>query len=664
MSLSFTVIQRIAGGFALMVLLLIALGLSGLSSKNSLSGSLDEVSTATTSRGLSYRLQVALLEVGHYADAFHLSQELGSETEMRAGFDKAHKKLDELAGQLKQASAGYEEFAQPLKAFEDSAATVVATAEELFKTHHADLEFAAGAKRQKPQLENTGDELDTLLADALDAGAEGEAKDALETLRQNVKESLITASDALRFDSTDSIRVAVKDVNALADSLSQAGDKVAKSSLANAGEIGAAVAKFKDLLNGAQAPLPLYLQSYEMYDKGLATGKTLEGQIDAARTKADKLVELTNKRADTAKSDAGTASATATALILIISLSAIAMAAVVAWWVIGSIRKPLARIGHVLQQIAGGDFTQRAEIKTADEFGELGRNVDELTHRLRGMLRNIAGSSVQLAAAAEETAAITSQTSTSIAQQKLQTDAIATAMAEMAATVDEVARSAENTLREVKGAQDVAQNGQAVVNANIETINNLSGEIEDASKVITQLDEYSNSIGKVLDVIRSVADQTNLLALNAAIEAARAGEHGRGFAVVADEVRTLASRTQESTREINTMIDNLQSGVRNAVMVMELSRKETANGVEQAGEAGRALEAITRMVGVINDMSTHIASAAEEQSATTQDMHQNIVSISEIAEQTSEGANQTNQACEDLAKLAEQLQHLVAQFKV
>ena len=237
-------------------------------------------------------------------------------------------------------------------------------------------------------------------------------------------------------------------------------------------------------------------------------------------------------------------------------------------------------------------------------------------------------------------------------------------MAEMTATVNEVANSANSTLQEVQGANAETQTGQEIVRQNIATINSLASEIESASGVIYKLNEYSDNIGSVLDVIRGIADQTNLLALNAAIEAARAGEQGRGFAVVADEVRTLASKTQESTSEIQGMIERLQNGTKDAVTVMEKSQDEARISVDQTAKAGKALESITRAVGVINDMSTHIASSAEEQSAVTNEMHENITTISSLADQTAQGSNESLDASQQLAKLAAELKQMVSQFKI
>ncbi|NHZ69797.1 MAG: methyl-accepting chemotaxis protein, partial [Thermotogales bacterium] len=259
---------------------------------------------------------------------------------------------------------------------------------------------------------------------------------------------------------------------------------------------------------------------------------------------------------------------------------------------------------------------------------------------------------------------VTSTTREGVQRQKSEIDQVATAMTEMAATVQEVARNAATAAGAARDANEEAGSGKRVVKETIQAINSLAGEVQSASDVINQLAADSEAIGGVLDVIRGIAEQTNLLALNAAIEAARAGEQGRGFAVVADEVRTLAQRTQTSTQEIQSMIEKVQSGARNAVNVMESGREQAAGSVSKAGEAGTSLETINSAVSAINDMNMQIASAAEEQSAVAEEINRNIVNIGIVADETADGSNKIANANEDLVRLGGQLQSIVSMFKV
>jgi methyl-accepting chemotaxis protein len=282
---------------------------------------------------------------------------------------------------------------------------------------------------------------------------------------------------------------------------------------------------------------------------------------------------------------------------------------------------------------------------------------------LRNMIGKISGATTQLAAAAEETSSITEETSRGVQAQQAEIDSIASAMNEMTATVQEVARNAADASSAADKADREAKSGALVATEAIGGIDSLVAEVNSASSVIRNLEQESENIGSVLDVIRGIAEQTNLLALNAAIEAARAGEQGRGFAVVADEVRTLASRTQQSTQEIQDMILRLQDGAVNAVKVMEAAQGKAQSSSDLVEKAAESLAMIAGSVSSINDMSAMIASAAEEQSSVAAEMQSNMNNIREVADRSADGAQQTAQASEELARLAAEQQALMAQFK-
>ena len=319
---------------------------------------------------------------------------------------------------------------------------------------------------------------------------------------------------------------------------------------------------------------------------------------------------------------------------------------------------------HGLQAMAKGDLTYKMRIEGKDEFAWMCWEYSQARKGFSKLVQDMLGNSSQLAAAAEELSAITEQTNNGIMRQQGETEQVATAMNEMSATVTEVANNAANAANAARDADEQANSGSEVVKGTVETIHMLASEVERTADVIASLKEDSVNIGTVLDVIRDIAEQTNLLALNAAIEAARAGEQGRGFAVVADEVRTLASRTQQSTSEINDMIERLQSGANQAVSAMQLGRSKAEESVEQAAKAGQALEAITGVVDNIKTMNMQIASAAEQQSATAEEINRNIVNITEVAQETASGSRETASASDELARLAAELQSQVGSFQV
>ncbi|WP_371917452.1 methyl-accepting chemotaxis protein [Pseudomonas sp. M30-35] len=286
-----------------------------------------------------------------------------------------------------------------------------------------------------------------------------------------------------------------------------------------------------------------------------------------------------------------------------------------------------------------------------------------MTLSLRELINHIGGGVGQIAAAAEQLSAITAQTSSGVQEQKLETEQTATAMHEMAATVQEVAQNADQASVAAREADQEAQQGNLVVQQAVGQINSLAGEVEQSAQAIQALNLESERIGSVLEVIRSVAEQTNLLALNAAIEAARAGEQGRGFAVVADEVRALAQRAYSSTEEIEALIAGLQSMAKDAVTQMDSSLSLTQRTVVLAAQAGDALGRITQSVSTIEQMNHQIAAAAEEQSSVAENISESITRVRDIGEQSASASEQTAESSAELARLGVELQGLVKRFR-
>ena len=350
-----------------------------------------------------------------------------------------------------------------------------------------------------------------------------------------------------------------------------------------------------------------------------------------------------------------------TAIIAIIS---IIIAIVIARFTLVSITRPLSQVNKMLNIVSSGDLSRKLDETGKDEFAQLAKNCNRLIDSLRHLIEGIVNRSVQLAAAAEQTSTVTTKSTIAIEDQRNQVEKAACATTEMSSTAQTVLSSANDALGEIKHADDEAERVKTISNRNRQTIQQLANEVEEAAHVINNLQKDTASIGSILDVIRGIADQTNLLALNAAIEAARAGEQGRGFAVVADEVRTLASRTQASTSEIQSMIESLQSGAGKAVTVMDAGKAKASDCVRQSEEAETALETITQAVHEAFDRSSQIATAAKEQSIVSSEISQNLESIVAIAEQTTAGSQQTAASSSEVARLSEELQQSVQEFKL
>lgn len=329
-----------------------------------------------------------------------------------------------------------------------------------------------------------------------------------------------------------------------------------------------------------------------------------------------------------------------------------------------STRSSLSSLGKVMDKVAAGDLTAHFKVQSRDELGELGSAFNQTVQRIHALLEQVNGTVHDVEGQATRVQHVSTQSSQAVAQQRAQIEQVATAMNEMSATSQEVANSAAAAVSNAHNVNDETVSGRARVEQQVISIQKLAHEIDTSVVVINQLASNSKSIGQVLDVIKGIAEQTNLLALNAAIEAARAGEQGRGFAVVADEVRNLARRTQQSTEEIEQMISQLHGGVSSAVKAMSASHLVAGETVAQSEDVQSALENILAAVGMIVDQIQQIAAAAEQQTAVAHDIDQNIVQINQTGELTAEGANQTAQASQDMSAQVTHLQTLISAFKM
>jgi len=375
--------------------------------------------------------------------------------------------------------------------------------------------------------------------------------------------------------------------------------------------------------------------------------------IDTSKQMSSSQTEVRDQGTQQAK----TVLAGATALALLLGLIA-------AWAITRQIVGPLRYTLTAAERVASGDLSQNLQIDRRDELGQLQASMQRMTVSLRELIGGIGDGVTQIASAAEELSAVTEQTSAGVNNQKVETDQVATAMNEMAATVQEVARNAEQASEAALAADQQAREGDRVVGEAIAQIERLASEVNNSSEAMNQLKGESDKIGSVLDVIKAVAQQTNLLALNAAIEAARAGEAGRGFAVVADEVRSLAQRTQQSTEEIEALIASLQSGTQRVASVMDASRDLTESSVELTRRAGGSLETITRTVSSIQAMNQQIATAAEQQSAVAEEINRSVMNVRDISDQTSAASEETASSSVELARLGTHLQGLVGRFRL
>ncbi|MBV4519508.1 methyl-accepting chemotaxis protein [Pseudomonas sp. SWRI74] len=378
----------------------------------------------------------------------------------------------------------------------------------------------------------------------------------------------------------------------------------------------------------------------------------------------NKLVALNNADAKAASTAAGDNYDSAITGIILVAVIAALLTVLLAWLLTRSIVTPLNRAVRAAQTIAEGNLSKTIEVDGKDEPARLLGALASMQASLRKTIEQIAGSATQLGTAAEELSAVTQDASRGLQQQNNEIEQAATAVNEMTAAVEEVARNAVSTSEASNESTQAAREGRDRVVQTVDAIQTMTHDVHNTSLMIEGLAAQGRDIGKVLDVIRAIAEQTNLLALNAAIEAARAGEAGRGFAVVADEVRALAHRTAQSTQEIEKMVAGIQNGTGEAVASMQQSNQRTQSTLEMARAAGVALEQITQSIHLINERNLVIASASEEQAQVSREVDRNLVNIRDLATQSAAGANQTSTATHELSRLAVDLNALVARFVV
>ncbi|MEW6990231.1 methyl-accepting chemotaxis protein [Colwelliaceae bacterium 6441] len=672
--MNLTVAHKIIGGFAIISLLLIITSLFSLNNLNKIhTATLTQSELAIPTLSGSTDLANELTKIGNLTlrayyqkELLPLSANLNSYKELNSSFSQNLKSL-------KITVQGEQNLLRNLSKVDSVYSALQSDINAVFDNRKVSIEQLALLRGNVDILEEKADDTATLMLDLADHDLADtklqravELGEQLETYLNAIVSSAFEYRDLINIQSTDLVEKEIQNSynetkrikeEIIAELASNNADDIAEEIESAAQDLATLLASEQSIFNQKQAQLNAL---------SLATTKlsSAEKSTEAVNAILLKQVNLANETTQSSSSLVEASVNDGNTWTWIIMATSVVIAITIAWFTLISITRPLSRVNEMLNVVASGDLSRKLDEKGKDEFAQLSRNCNLLIDSLRNLINGIVSRSTQLATAAEQTSAVTAQSTTAIEEQRTQVEQAASATTEMSSTSQSVLSSANDALGEIKQADDEAERVKGISDRNRKTIELLANEVEDASQVINKLQQDSASIGGILDVIRGIAEQTNLLALNAAIEAARAGEQGRGFAVVADEVRTLASRTQESTQEIQNMIEVLQGGAEKAVAVMETGKKQASDCVVQSEEADKALETITHAVHEAFDRSSQIATAAEEQSAVAHEISENLESIVAIAEQTTAGSKQTAESSSEVARLAEELQLSVQEFKL
>ena len=671
--MNLTVRQRIWGGFIVITLLLLFIGGNSLVKITNIDQSTQRVNQLSLpALDKSYELQVEFILMSKSAQASFYTSAQDELATLRKNFNQQKKRYDNSYQELQQIVSNDPKLKQSSQQVEQTYKRFVKSVDNLFADKQTQLELNKTLRTQLENIEISAEDANSVVLDIIDIDGLEEnhsrAYQAANNMENNFQSVVTNSTDMLTVKTLNTLDIVKNEQVYYLEEVERSLGLIRPAIIDNnAGLYNDLNGYFETLSDNVRGNNSLSANKKRLIDAIAKTEAELanaENSTSEALKQLKELVDQATVLAFDLQQDVSGNVSTATIWTWVAMVIATLIAIIVAAVTVNRITKPLSEVNRILDIVASGDMTQRLDDSAKDEFGELSRSCNTLIESLRTLIQGIISRSTQLAAASEETSAITEESSQAIRNQQAQVEQAATATTEMSSTSQAVSSSAQQALSEIKNADKEADRVKGISSQNKATIEQLAREVDDASQVINQLHKDSASIGGILDVIRGIAEQTNLLALNAAIEAARAGEQGRGFAVVADEVRSLASKTQESTQEIQAMIESLQVGAEAAVSAMSKGKQQAESCVEQSDLANTALDSITAAVAQAHNASEEISTAAHEQQQVSQEISERLESIVAIAEQTAEGANQTNISSSEVAKLAEELRLSVDAFKV
>ncbi|MDX1301419.1 methyl-accepting chemotaxis protein [Photobacterium sp.] len=660
-----SVIKRMYAGFALMVSLLVATVILMLDGTTRIHNQLQSVtSDAFPLVSLANQTSVRLLAADKIFKDFLTSPNAERMQGYEEKFSLAHNGFSSALGKLSEISKDNPVLNSQLTALlalEDRYFSESQKAMENYRT-----QLSAQQERQKAvrRFQHLQTELRVGMKEYINNQENIAVKLMAKSYFIKLKQTETITSDALASDNIETITKALKDNKRSVTRLNYAyrGLIAQLPSLKNT--FDPSVEQFTRDIGKKGGVLNQHFSYVEAGHRLYANISVLTSEVDQAmailetfRTEADKLMENAIESANESYIDGYTQA-------IVMGVLVTFFAVFLGWLLARNVRKPLVSMLKTLEALTGGDMTQRVDEHTFTEFNQLSNHINTLASNLQDILRKLSVASGNLAQVAEQNQATTTESKSRLNDQRQQTSSVATAMTEMEQSVKDVANSAQSSMAKVHEVEVAARTGREVMSSNISTIHQLSERLDESVTVVSTVQVMSSDIGSILDVIRHIADQTNLLALNAAIEAARAGEQGRGFAVVADEVRVLAKRTTDSTAEIESMIQNLQQSSGQASSVMQSCVREMHKSISQSSDANSAMEEIQGIIIEISQMSSHIAQAAEEQSSTSNMIARSLEDISHIADANYLSMEQVAEVSGRLDELAHEQNGLVNRFTV
>ncbi|MGV6851079.1 MAG: methyl-accepting chemotaxis protein [bacterium] len=666
-----TVTSKIGGAFALLVLLIVAIAGLSFTGISNIGQSLNVVAENNIPMVLSGgKMTEALLESGLILNKYDNEKKIDQLEPIYEDFNKVKVKYSNAHSKLLMLTSGYEEISKNLKLSREQVEQLFKSSEQFFNLHEKELASANQVKKGRTVLEDSADELDSLLYDLSDEiSTDDEALgQSLIEVNDIIQDATVAVTDSFAYTKLNVIQTSLKEVEGLSAEIDIKMNELLNNTLVQSSsatqEISSMYAQFINQAKGQDSVVKHYLEEKTYAQESTELLEKIGLGREAAVQDVSSVIHKVNTITVDMKDSAQQTVTTNKSLIVLFAIVAVVVAVLVSFAVIQSIRKPLYGVVGALEQVATGDLKASLEVKGHDELSRLADSTNQLVGKLRTMIAEITSNADDLLASSSETTNISNTSNENIILQGSKINEAVSLVSEISFSIEEVAQGAQSTAEEVKKAYQQTESGQSIVEESVSSINQLASNIQQASEVINQLNKQSTDIGSVLDVIQGIAEQTNLLALNAAIEAARAGEQGRGFAVVADEVRTLAIRTQESTTEINKMIEQLQIGAKEAVKAMTISSELAQSSVKSVNSSGSTLTEINQAVGVINEMSTQIFSFAESQSEVSGRLSKFIRQIHALAEETADGATASLAASQKVSGLAENLKTQVGFFKI